>query len=147
MFEDRSEADSVEKVVSRLQEEFPGWTIDTVFEFGSRARNEAVTGSDIDLWVLLHSDTRILMDKTFQRMGRYKSSFPKFQSDHESFEMVEVDTWGYVVGKIKPKWPLMLSCPVADTRWFLWQLAMEADWQTFLYTVFARPLYDRMSLK
>ena len=141
MTEPYSETDNVEVLVKRVQEALPDWSIDTVFDFGSHAKDEAVSESDLDLWFLVHSDNRILLDKTWKR-GRYESTLTEFLSDYESMEIVEVDTWGEIAQRVKPKRPLEMSCPIADTRWYLWQLARKADWQTFLYTVFARPLFD-----
>ena len=128
-----SENDDISVLITRLQKEFPGWTIDCAFDFGSNAKNEAVPHSDVDVWFLVHSDSRIVLDKSFDNMGRYKENRDAFVSHYSGLELEMVDTWGSIVGKIHPKRPIMVSCPIADTRWILWQLAGENDWQTFMY--------------
>jgi hypothetical protein len=140
-----SETDDISVLVSRLQQVLPGWTIDCVFDFGSNAKDEAVSHSDVDAWFLVHSDGKVLLDKSYNKYKRYGSTRDAFLRDHENLEVVEIDTWGVIVKELRPKRPVMVSCPISDTRWYLWQLASETDWQTFLYTTFARAIYDPFS--
>jgi predicted nucleotidyltransferase len=139
MLECDCETEDISVLVSRLEQILSGWTVDCVFDFGSNAKDEAVSHSDVDIWFLVHSDHKVLLDKSYEKHIRYRSTRDTFLCDYKNLDVVEVDTWGTIV---KALYPVMVSCPVADTRWFLWQLANESDWQTFLYMTFARVLYD-----
>jgi hypothetical protein len=131
----------VDDLVARIRAQHPDWRIDSLFEFGSGAREESVSSSDVDLCLLVHSAHAVLLDKAYNR-DRYAESLRSFRARYTGLPTREIDTWGGIVPTLQPPPPLSLACPITDTRWFVWRLATEADWQPFLYTVFGVPRFD-----
>jgi hypothetical protein len=80
-------------VCNALEEHLRGWMVDCVLEFGSTARDEAVAGSDVDLWFIGHAPDRILLD-TQWRGGRFADSIAGFLAHWPDVLVTDIDTWG-----------------------------------------------------
>ena len=136
------DANEVRRLVAGIERELPGTIVDCVLDFGSCAKDETPDFSDVDLWVLVHSRDHLVLDQSWEKHERYRCTRDGLLEEYRTLEVMDIDTWGTLVPQLRPALPFMLSCPVADIRWYLWQLANESDWQTFLYLVFAHPYHD-----
>jgi len=131
----------IQEIARRLEVELPGWKMHCVLTFGSTARDEAVRGSDVDLWFIGHSTDRIFLDKTW-RQGCFAAGTEGFIAAHADLEVVEIDSWGDLQAKVDLTMPLVFGSPLADTRWLLWQLAEERDWQCLFFIITGEGLID-----
>ena len=134
-------ATRVQSVASRIEGLLPSWSLDCAFAFGSTARDESLPGSDIDLWFLGHSPDRIYLDKVW-RTGRFAESLDSFLGEYLGCQVVDIDSWGDIYRSVGMSPPLAFGSPIADTRWLLWQLAGEDEWQSFLYVATGQCLLD-----
>lgn len=133
--------DQIEQVSRQLEAELPDWRVDCCLTFGSLARDEAVDGSDVDLWFIGHSANQIFLDKVW-RQGRWATGLDEFLAAHRDCQVVDIDTWGELQKKLGVTLPLVFGSPLADTRWLLWQLAEEQDWQSFVFVATGKALVD-----
>ena len=78
------EAETIAHLVHRLESVLPEQSVECIFEFGSTARGEAATSSDIDLWVLVNSPRTVYIDKALasddpnhKKLGRTRQALLK----------------------------------------------------------------------
>lgn len=131
----------IQEIARRLEIELPGWKMHGVLTFGSTARDEAISGSDVDLWFMGHSADLIFLDKTW-RQGRFVAGTEGFLAAHPDLEVVDIDSWGDLQTKVGLTMPLVFGSPIADIRWLLWQLAEERDWQCLFFVITGEALVD-----
>lgn len=128
-------------VCRQLETHLPGWQVDGVLAFGSTARDEAVPSSDIDLWFIGHGPDQLYLDEQW-RQGRFAATIDAFLGDWSHLPVTPIETWKEVQPSIALADSWRFGCPIADTRWFLWQLAEEAEWQTFLFLATGQVVCD-----
>jgi len=128
--------------VDYVIENLEGWTVDSLVDFGSHAKGEAVETSDLDLAIYLHSDSKILA-QDFVQESRY---FAEFASRYPALyaESTEPLAW------LKALWqkqsrlaPSLMLWGPWDIRWVLYRLAFETEGGNFLQLACGRPVYDR----
>ena len=112
-----------DRLVERLEALLPGLAVESVFEFGSTTRGEATPSSDIDLWVLVSSRERVYIDKALSA-SKYGPRLAEYLGG-DTRQPMEDDTWQVISPQLELPDHVHLSCPIADTRWFLWELAGE----------------------
>lgn len=137
----RDRVTQVQEIAGKLETQLPGWSMDCAFAFGSTARDESLPDSDVDLWFVGHAAGRIYLDKVWSA-GRFAESTGEFLRAHPDLEVVEIDSWGSLYHSTGMTAPLAFGSPIADVRWLLWQLAGEAEWQTFLFVATGQAVVD-----
>ena len=134
------ETETTAHLVRRLGSLLPELTVECIFEFGSTTRGEAAASSDIDLWALVSSQEKVYIDKALASSG-YGSRLSEYL-EGDSRQVMEDDTWQVLAPQLELPDHVHLSCPVVDTRWFLWELAYEASFDPFVFSTYAHPHYD-----
>ena len=132
----------IQQITRQLEDKLSNWKVDCVLTFGSTARDEAISGSDVDLWFIGHATDRIFLDKTW-RTGRFAAGTEGFLAANSDLEVVNIDSWGDLQVKVGLTMPLVFGSPLADTRWLLWQLAEERDWQCLFFIITGEPLIEQ----
>ena len=133
---------TTDRLVQRLGELLPGLTVECIFEFGSTTRGEAAESSDIDLWVLVSSPEKVYIDKALAT-AKYGPSVAEYL-EGDCREVVEDHTWQVIAPKLQLPANTHLSCPIADTRWFLWELADESSLDPFVFSTYSHSHFDRV---
>ena len=140
-----AEAGTIEYVARQLETHLDGWVTDFVLAFGSTARHEAVPDSDVDLWFVGHAPDKIYLDKVW-RERRFAATVDAFLAQQKDLAVIDIDTWGAMQQDVQLPSPYMHGSPIADTRWFLWQLAEEREWQPFLFMASSEAALDSQRL-
>ena len=134
------ESETTDRLVERLGGLLPGLIVECIFEFGSTTRGEAAGSSDVDLWVLVSSPEKVYIDKALATT-KYGPRLPEYL-EGDARQVMENDTWQVIARQLELPADTHLSCPIADTRWFLWELACETSLDPFVFSTYSRPHFD-----